>query len=98
MRPKQFGIEITRFESVLDPKRVILCIGVLKIDTPDLKKHLASRPRQRYNTPNLNMQESPSNQVTAILLHPVKKGSLTTYKTTDCVGAHGNSGNKSIKK
>ena len=77
---------------------VILCIGVLKIDTPDLKKHLASRPRQRYNTPNLNMQESPSNQATAVLLHLVKKGSLTTCKTTDSVGVHGNSGNKSVKK
>ena len=97
MWPKQFGIERARFESVLDPKR-ILCIGVLKIDTPDLKKHLASRPRQRYNTPNLNIQESPSNQATAVLLHLVKKGSLTTCKTTDSGGIHGNSGNKSVKK
>lgn len=54
MRPKPFGIEITRFESVLDPKRGILYIGVLKIELPDLKKHLASRPCQRYNTPNLH--------------------------------------------
>lgn len=80
------------------PKRVVLCIGVLEIDTPDLKNHLASRPRQRYNTPNLNMRESPSNQATAVLLRLVKKGSLTTCKTTDSVGVHGNSGNKSVKK
>ena len=98
MWAKQFGIERTRFESALDPKRVILCVGVLKIDTPGLKKHLASWPDRRYNTPNLNMRESPSNQVTAVLLHLVKKGSLTTCKTTDSVGAHGNSGNKSVKK
>lgn len=98
MRPKLLGIEMTRFESVLDPKWVILRIGVLKIDTPDLKKHIASRPRQRYNTPNLNMQESPSNQVKAVLQRLVKKGSLTTCKTTDSVGVHGNSGNKSVKK
>ena len=71
---------------------------MLKFDTPDLKILLASLSRQRYNTPNLNMQESPSNQVTAVLLHLVKKGSLTTYKTTDGVGVHGNSGNKSVKK
>ena len=64
---------------------------------PDVKR-LASRPLQRYNTPNLNMQESPSNQETAVLLCLVKKGSLTTCKTTDSVGAHGNIGNKSIKK
>ena len=98
MWAKQFGIERTRFESALDPKRVILCIGVLKIDTPDLKKHLASWPDRRYNTPNLNMKESPSNQATAVLLHLVKKGSLTTCKTTDSGGIHGNSGNKSVKK
>lgn len=29
--------------------------------------------------------------------HLVKKGSLTTCKTTDSVGVHGNSGNKSVK-
>ena len=98
MLPKQFGIERTRFESVLDPKQVILCIGVLKIDTPDLKKHLVSRPHQRYNTPNLNMKKSPSDHATAVLLHLVKKGSLTTCKTTDSVGVHGNSGIKSGKE
>ena len=43
----------------------ILCIGVLKIDMPDLKKHLASRSRQSYNTPNLNMKKSPSEQAAA---------------------------------
>ena len=98
MWAKQFGIERTRFESALDPKRVILCIGVLKIDTPDLKKPLASWPDRRYNTPNLNMKESPSNQATTVLLHLVKKGSLTTCKTTDRAGALGNSGNKSARK
>ena len=77
---------------------VILCIGVLKIDTPGLKKHLASWSHRRYNTPKLNIKESPSNQAAAVLLCLVKKGSLTTYKTTDSVGVHGNSGNKSIKK
>ena len=76
----------------------LLCIGVLKIDTPGLKKPLASWPDRRYNTPNLNMKESPSNQATAVLLHLVKKGSLTTCKTTDSGGIHGNSGNKSVKK
>ena len=73
---------------------VILCIGVLKIDMPDLKKHLASRPRQRYNTPNLNMKKSPSGQAAAA----DAEGSLTTCKTTDSVGVHGNSGNKSVNK
>ena len=76
----------------------LLCLGVLKIDTPGLKKHLASWPDRRYNTPNLNMKESPSNQATAVLLHLVKKGSLTTCKTTDSGGVHANSGNKSVKK
>ena len=32
------------------------------------------------------------------MLHLVKKGSLTTCKTTDSGGIHGNSGNKSVKK
>ena len=53
---------------------VILCIGVLKIDMPDLKKHLASRPRQRYNTPNLNMKKSPSGQATAADAAPGQEG------------------------
>ena len=53
-------------------------------------------PEVQY--PNLNMKESPSNQATAVLLHLVKKGSLTTCKTTDSGGIHGNSGNKSVKK
>ena len=65
---------------------------------PGLKKHLASWSDRRYNTPNLNMKESPFNQVTAVLLRLVKKGSLTTCKTTDSVGVHGNIGNKSVKK
>ena len=64
---------------------------------PDVKR-LASQTLRRYNTPNLNMKESPSNQATAVLRHLVKKGSLTTCKTTDSVGVHGNSGNKSVKK
>ena len=81
-----------------DFAEVILCIGVLKIDTPGLKKHLASWFHRRYNTPNTNREKSPSNQVTAVLLHLVKKGSLTTCKTTDRGGVHGNSGNKSVKK
>lgn len=76
----------------------ILCIGVLKIDTPDLKKHLASQPWQRYNTPNPNVKKSPSEQATAVMPRLVKKGSLTTCKTTDSAGAHGSSGNKSVKK
>ena len=70
---------------------------IIKFDMPDVKR-LASQTSQRYNTPNLNTKESPSNQVTAVLLHLVKKGSLTTCKTTDSVGVHGNSGDKSIKK
>ena len=64
---------------------------------PDVKR-LASQTLRRYNTPNLNMIKSPSDHATAVLLHLVKKGSLTTCKTTDSVGVHGNSGNKSIKK
>ena len=84
------------------PLRLFALISSLyrrvKIDTPDSKRHLAFRPRQRYNTPNLNMQESPSNQVTAVLLYLVKKGSLTTYKTTDSVGVHGNTGIKRVKE
>ena len=64
---------------------------------PDVKR-LASQTLRRYNTPNLNMIKSPSDHATAVLLHLVKKGSLTTCKTIDSVGAHGNIGNKSIKK
>ena len=64
---------------------------------PDVKR-LASQTLRRYNTPNLNMIKSPSDHATAVLLHLVKKGSLTTCKTTDSVGVHGNSGNKSAKK
>ena len=52
----------------------ILCIGVLKIDTPDLKKYLASRPLQRYNTPNLNMKKSPSGQAAAAGAAPGQEG------------------------
>lgn len=44
------------------------------------------------------MKKSPSDQAAAVLLHLVKKGSLTTCKTTDSVGVHGNIGNKSVKK
>lgn len=58
---------------VFSPGR-ILCIGVLKIDTPDLKKHLASLPRQRYNTPNLNMKKSPSEQAAAADAVPGQEG------------------------
>ena len=64
---------------------------------PDVKR-LASQTLRRYNTPNLNMIKSPSDHATAVLLHLVKKGSLTTCKTTDSVGVHGNIGNTSIKK
>ena len=70
---------------------------IIKFDMPDVKR-LASQTLRRYNTPNLNMIKSPSDHATAVLLHLVKKGSLTTCKTTDSVGAHGNSGNKSVKK
>ena len=70
---------------------------IIKFDMPDVKR-LASQTLRRYNTPNLNMKKSPSDHATAVLLHLVKKGSLTTCKTTDSVGAHGNIGNKSIKK
>ena len=64
---------------------------------PDVKR-LASQTLQRYNTPNLNMKKSPSDHATAVLLHLVKKGSLTTCLTTDSVGALGNSGIKSGKE
>ena len=64
---------------------------------PDVKR-LASQTLRRYNTPNLNMIKSPSDHATAVLLHLVKKGSLTTCKTTDSVGVHGNIGNKIVKK
>ena len=64
---------------------------------PDVKR-LASQTLRRYNTPNLNMIKSPSDHATAVLLHLVKKGSLTTCKTTDSVGALGNSGIKSVKE
>ena len=70
---------------------------IIKFDMPDVKR-LASQTLRRYNTPNLNMIKSPSDHATAVLLHLVKKGSLTTCKTTDSVGVHGNSGNKSAKK
>ena len=64
---------------------------------PDVKR-LASQTLRRYNTPNLNMIKSPSDHATAVLLHLVKKGSLTTCKTTDRAGIHGNSGNKIARK
>ena len=64
---------------------------------PDVKR-LASQTLRRYNTPNLNMIKSPSDHATAVLLHLVKKGSLTTCLTTDSVGALGNSGIKSGKE
>ena len=52
----------------------ILCIGVLKIDTPDLKILLASLPRQRYNTPNLNVKKSSSGQAAAADAAPGQEG------------------------
>ena len=64
---------------------------------PDVKR-LASQTLRRYNTPNLNMIKSPSDHATAVLLHLVKKGSLTTCLTTDSAGALGNSGIKSGKE
>ena len=70
---------------------------MLKIDTPDSKKPLASQSLQRYNTPNLNMKKSPSEQA-AVIPRLVKKGSLTTCLTTDSVGVLGNSGIKSGKE
>ena len=54
---------------------VILCIGVLKIDTPGLKKHLASWPHRR---PNTNREKSPSDQVTAVFTAPGQEG-LSDY-------------------
>ena len=71
---------------------------MLKIDTPEPKKYLAFQPQQRYNTPNLNMKKSPSEQAAAVIPHLVKKGSLTTCLTTDSAGALGNSGIKSGKE
>ena len=62
---------------------------------PDVKR-LVSQTSQRYNAPNLNTKKNPSDQATAAFLHLVKKGSLTTCKTTDSAGAPGNSGNKSV--
>ena len=59
-------------------------------------KRLVSQTSQRYNAPNLNMKKSPSDQATAAFLHLVKKGSLTTCKTTDNSGTPGNSENKSV--
>ena len=70
---------------------------IIKFDMPDVKR-LASQTLRRYNTPNLNMIKSPSDHATAVLLHLVKKGSLTTCLTTDSVGALGNSGIKSVKE
>ena len=70
---------------------------IIKFDMPDVKR-LASQTLQRYNTPNLNMKKSPSDHATAVLLHLVKKGSLTTCKTTDSAGIRGNSGNKIVRK
>ena len=57
---------------------------------------IQASPEVQY--PNLNMRESPSNQATTVLLHLVKKGSLTTCLTTDSAGALGNSGIKSVKE
>ena len=47
---------------------------MLKIDTPDSKKPLASLPRQRYNTPNTNMKKSPSEQAAAVNAAPGQEG------------------------
>jgi len=47
---------------------------MLKIDTPDSKKPLASQPLQRYNTPNLNMKKSPSGQAATADAAPGQEG------------------------
>ena len=64
---------------------------------PDVKR-LASQTLRRYNTPNLNMIKSPSDHATAVLLHLVKKGSLTKYKATGRLEVNGNSKSKVVKK
>ena len=56
------------------PPGRILCIGVLKIDTPDSKKPLVFRPLQSYDTPNPNMKKSPSGQAAAADAAPGQEG------------------------
>lgn len=72
--------------------------SMLKTATPAGRKQLASPPHQSYNTPNLNMKKSPSEQAAAVVPHLVRKGSLTTCLTTDSAGVLGNSGIKSDKE
>ena len=47
---------------------------MIKTDTPEARKCLASCPLQRYNTPNLNMKKSPSGQVAAADAAPGQEG------------------------
>lgn len=54
------------------------------------EEYITSCYLQRYNTPNLIVKQSPSEQATAI----VQKGSLSSYLTSDSTGALGNSGVK----
>ena len=46
-------------------------------------------PQPEVKYPKPEHEKSPSDQTTAVLLHLVKKGSLTTCKITDSVRAHG---------
>ena len=80
------------------PHRAILCIGVLKIDTPDSKKYLASQPCQRYNTPNPKPRKDASKPGPADTAAPGQEAFLTPYLTTVRTGTRGNSGFKSVKK
>ena len=43
------------------------------------------------------MKKSPSDQAAAVLLHLVKKGSLTKYKATGRLEVNGNSKSKVVK-
>ena len=48
--------------------------------------------------PKTEHEKSPSEQAAAVLLHLVKKGSLTKCKTTGRLEVNGNSKNKVVKK
>ena len=52
----------------------------------------------RVQYPKTEYEKSPSEQAAAVLLHLVKKGSLTKCKATGRLEVNGNSKNKVVKK
>ena len=63
---------------------------------PDVKTCFSDILRVQY--PKTEYEKSPSDQAAAVLLHLVKKGSLTKCKTTGRLEVNGNSKSKVVKK